>query len=533
MAGNLSDSMMSLPTDDLPSWRDPTSNSDHTSSTTAMNRERLRLASEVQRDFNDMSFSDVAPPGAADYSDTTTFDVGKDAAATSTRQYDTPPQYNGKPIFAYPQQNTTSGQMLFPQTPTINSQVLREQFADFSMAGKGQRTMAITSDEDTGEVPYEMGRGPKGYGRQRGDSLFDNTSEFMSMNNGRKSNTRQPSGGAQQNQSQKRRVKPQERSFGSPVQKSGFQTLNFDPTTTTPKRTRSRLSPRPDEHPSKIMDFVSSVGSGGSRGRFAKQVPRARDSEEDALSDVGSVVRPRSRFQGRQSTGNIPEEPKMRKASGNVPKGFKSTGDFLKELGLDNRHTDTLNLQAELRELKNPGPIRNPKTRQQMQRQTTVRANPVQVGEPSFIIPPMPDMTELFSGNEPTRFSMKNGAAAESHVPIDSIPIPVEARAMLTAMRLLQEKVEKLENTKAKNQQKCAKLESELRKAEQRYQQEMRTRLAEADARRRRTGADSTFGGSEDGDAEERQKEKARIELMMEKLRMFSSSWGSNLVLIV
>ena len=348
---------------------------------------------------------------------------------------------------------------------------------------------------------------------------------------GRKS-TRQPSG-AQQNQNQnKRRVKPQERSFGSPVQKSGFQTLNFDPTTMTPKRTRSRLSPGPDEHPSKIMDFVSSVGSGGSRGRFAKQPPRNRDSEEDALSDVGSVVRQRNRFQGRQSTGNIPEESKMRKASGNVPKTFKSTGDFLKELGLDGRHTETLNLQAELRELKNPAPIRNPKTRQQMQRQTTIRANPVQV-EPSFIIPPMPDMTELFSGNEPTRFSMKNGAAAESHVPIDSIPIPVEARAMLTALRLLQEKVQKLENTKTKNQQKCAKLESELRKAEQRYQQEMRTRLAEADARRRRTGADSTFGGSEDGDAEERQKEKARIELMMEKLRMFSLPTTVEVLLIV
>ena len=397
--------------------------------------------------------------------------------------------------------------MLPKQTPTINSQVLREQFADFSMAGKGMQTFAGTDEGETGDMPsLEMGRArPK----QHGDSLFDNTSEFMSMDRNRQASGRQ------------RRAKTQERSFGSPVQKSGFQTLSFDPTTTTPKRTtRSRLSPRGErEGPSKIMDFVSSQGSGGSRSRFAAQQQQQQNgghSEEDALSDVGSVVRPRSRFQKRQSDP-APEQPKIRKASGNqnVPKSFKSTPDFLKELGLDG-HTQTLNLQAELRELKNPGPLRNPKSRQASRQAAIARSAPPV--EPSFY---MPDMTDLFSGNEPTRFSTKRGAAAESHVPIDSIPVPIEARAMLTAMRLLQEKVEKLENTKAKNQQKCAKLESELKKAEQRYQLEMRTRLAEVDSRRRRAGADSTFGGSEDGDAEERQKEKARVELMMEKLRMF------------
>jgi hypothetical protein len=288
------------------------------------------------------------------------------------------------------------------------------------------------------------------------------------------------------------------------------------------------------ERPSKIMDFVSTSGSGGSRHKFMNPATHPRDSEEDALSDIASVSgRPRaasSRFRGPSSskakakaqaaasqsvdlTGDVPDilaATRKPNSANTMPKGFKSTDQFLKELGLDG-HTNTLEMQNKLAALKDTGrpssvqPKRAPK--------------PTATIDPSFVIPQMSDMTEIFS-NDVTRFSAKKGAAATTHVPIDSIPIPQDERAILMAMKLLQEKVANLEGTKAATEQRCLKLQSELRKAEIKFQQEQkRARIVEEDFRRRR-GADSAFGGSEDGDVDEKIKEKLNLEFQMEKLSM-------------
>jgi hypothetical protein len=515
------DDTVTLPPFD-PSWQNDNDQSE------AFNRDRLRLGRELARDFEDASFSSVARPGAD--STAASLDIGKDANATSTKRI-------------YPQIPTRAptgrpGTMLY-QTPTIDSRLMRDNFIDFTMAAEDVRE----TDADS----YEIGRGRN---TGAGVSFMDQSVDvFLIGETGAKKNeSRKRTGGRiddKRSSSQDRadahqrtvrdrrtRAQAQDKSLGSPKPRSSpFPNLSFSPRAITPKRVRSRLSSGSGDHPSKIKDFVSNSGSGGSRAsRFVNPPTDPRDSEEDALSDIGSAAGRQwfgnTRFQRNNApspTGRKPQDEDLtddlpailgrtRKSNSAdvVPKSFKSTPDFLKELGLDG-HTQTINLQQTLRQLKDAGTPRPYTTKPAFQ--------PPARNEPSFMIPNIPDMTDLFSGNEPTRFSAKKGAAAKSHHRIDSIPIPHETRAMLTAMKLLQEKVTNLEGNKAANEQKCAKLESELRRAEVKYQQETRrARLAEEQIRRRGR-PDSTFGGSEDGDLD--LQEKARSDWLMEKLSKF------------
>ncbi|KAA8910628.1 hypothetical protein FN846DRAFT_904876 [Sphaerosporella brunnea] len=504
--GDESGDTLTLPTVDPPTWHERSV------------QDRFRLGRELARDFEDASFSSVPPPGAADQTDS--MDIARDANATSTKRIQ-PHVPMRLPAGAPP------GTMLY-HSPTIDSKLMHDHFIDFTMA----------ADHNDNTDSYEIGRTrPAG----AGVSFVDPENDVFSFggpgssprkNEGRKSNAGRPDDGSSQDggdgrrriSDRKQRVPIVDRSLGSPAptRKSSPPTLNFEPHAATPKRGK-RLSSSSGERPSKIADYVSNSGSGGSRAsRFVNPPTTHRDSEEEALSDIGAGRE--WRFQ-RMST--MPSSPPPRRtdgldqdqtqkgASGVIPKSFKSTGDFLKELGLDG-HTRTLNLQTTLRALKDPAPVARPRTKQSSRAQTTRQ----RIVEPSFMIPNMPDVTDLFAGNDVTRFSAKNGAAAESHVPIDSIPIPQDTRAMLTAMRLLQEKVAALEDSKAANEHQVAKLERELRRAESKYQQEIRrARLAEEEMRRLRR-PDSALGGSQDDHAEA---ERTRVDLMMNKLTLEST----------
>jgi hypothetical protein len=504
---------LTLPTVDPPTWHDRSV------------QDQYRLGRQLARDFEDASFSSVPPPGAGDHTDTiASLDVGKDANATSTKRLHpyTPMRH---PTGAAP------GMMLY-ETPTINSKLMHDHFIDF--------TMAVEHNDDTDS--YEIGRArPVG----AGVSFADNENDVFSFggpessakkNEGRKRAVGKLDDGSSQDggdnrkrsSDRKQRAQVVDRSMGSPAPRSSpFRTtLNFEPPAATPKRGK-RLSNSSGERPAKITDYVSNSGSGGSRtSRTVNPPTTSRDSEEDALSDLGSANGREWKFQRRSS---MPSSPPLRRvpedvpartekgSSGEIPKSFKSTGEFLKELGLDG-HTQTINLQTTLKALKDPGPTPRHRTKQTPQSSRTP-ATRQRMADPSFAIPSMPDVTDLFAGNDVTRFSAKKGAAAESHVPIDAIPIPHDSRAILTAMKLLQEKVTALEGSKAANEQKVAKLERELRRAETKYQQETRrARLAEEEMRRSRR-PDSAFGGSHDGDAEA---EMTRVDLMMNKLSMFT-----------
>lgn len=485
------------------SWHDANSKA------SALDEDYRRLTDAVNRDM--AGLSDITGSAREDTDTMGSFDISNDALGHSTRKLD----------------------MLPMQTPTINSRMMKDNFANFTYAHEGDDTaatsiasyeigrghandnsIALDSMDMSSKQPFSIGgQGPKKPNRRTGlgrlGSMSSDTSDLL--------RSRASNNGKEQ--------------LGSPTRKSGtFPNIDFSPKA-TPKRTaKTRLSSGGSAGSGgKITELVSNSGSGGSRSKAANREPRI---EEDAFSDAGSVtgrsraansrftnMRSRKTSVGNNASGHPPtrmEEltddiafipPKMRKtnSSGSVPNRFKSTGDFLKELGLTER-TSTLTMQQRLKALKDPGSTR---------RQPT-RFDPTPAAEPSFVIPQIPDMTELFSGDA-TRFSMKRGAA-ETHKPIDSIPIPQDERAVLAAMRLLQEKVLALEGSKASTEQRCLRLEKELRKAEAKFQQEQRRAdLVEEELTRRHEG-NSAFGGRDNGDANERHRAKESLQLQMEKL---------------
>jgi hypothetical protein len=553
----------SLPPLESPSWQMKV---DETDTADEFNRDRFRLGRELARDFEEASFSDVAPPGGEgedDYTNTVgppedSFgDIGQDANATSTKRI--------SPNIFQPAQSVS--QNMLRQSPTVDSQQMRDNFVDFTMAAANSQ--AESENADT----YEMGRGGVGGingGRKDGVvSFLEQDSDFSigftespnakrkkraggMIDDGKRNDTqsaidigsrrfRLPPKGVQN-------TKPLQsyRSLGSPVQRtSSFPSFDFlsPPSATTPRRlvnNESRHLVADGDIPSKIMDFVSTSGSGGSRAsKIANFGTNPRHSEEEALSKLGNFSDIRSKMSkprfsqnasdpiGETTTDRPSALAKTQKtiSDSRVPKSFKSTSDFLKELGLDG-HTQTINLQTKLKELKDIG--LTPRKKPGAAPPPSPPARDFNA-EPSFAIPA--NMTELFTANDATRFSLKIGAAGNSHVPIDSIPIPHETRAVLTAMRLLQEKVSNLENNKHTNEQKCAKLENELKRAEIKYQQETRrARVAEEELRKRGKRDISFRGGDDIGGLD---KEQTKKKWRAEKLRMFNPEFLMRLVINV
>jgi hypothetical protein len=89
-------------------------------------------------------------------------------------------------------------------------------------------------------------------------------------------------------------------------------------------------------------------------------------------------------------------------------------------------------------------------------------------GQHSFVLPDLPNISELVSGVYPdgtpvfsrsaraaSRFSASTGRSPNpqnNHLPLDGIPIPEEERAIFISLKLLQDKVAGLENEKARAQ---------------------------------------------------------------------------------
>jgi hypothetical protein len=94
----------------------------------------------------------------------------------------------------------------------------------------------------------------------------------------------------------------------------------------------------------------------------------------------------------------------------------------------------------------------------------------------SFVLPDLPNLTELVSGvfqdgtpvfskNAParTRFGLpRSNARGAGHIPVDSVPIPDEEKAIFSALHLLQEKVAQMENERAEAEKKIEEQELEI-----------------------------------------------------------------------
>lgn len=97
----------------------------------------------------------------------------------------------------------------------------------------------------------------------------------------------------------------------------------------------------------------------------------------------------------------------------------------------------------------------------------------------SFMLPDIPNITELVSGvfqdgtplfskNTParSRFSVANRGGRKNnqvtHIPVDSVPIPEEEKAIFASLQLLQEKVSQLEQERAEAEKKIEEQEVEI-----------------------------------------------------------------------
>ncbi|CUS12453.1 unnamed protein product [Tuber aestivum] len=524
--------------------------------------DRLRLGRELARDFGHDSFTSNSSRGGAngnngdEETDTLgSFDISRDARGTSTRRVD-----------------------MLQHTPTIDSRLFSQEFADFTMAGRDDDDEEITDSIEMGRgdnnnsglrsvdfssyIPLSIGAGSRRKQGRKMPSFFSTASPNPPARLQSISSTR--SDPSEYLQASKRRSgvstthKLKERA--KPVQESqglggltGFDLSQIE--LSTPKnnsRGRSRLGTTgTGTGASKISDFVSNSGSGGSRSRFrGGQSKSPRDEHGDTASDAGSVsgrARPsNTRFASskpRQISSGVPgggarggrtakdddltaDVPAIvakarRTGTGTdkaVPKSFKSTDAFLQELGLDG-HTTTTDLKERLDKLKDVDAGRAPGFYKPSD-------ETIGITQHSFLLPQMSDLSELISGHpgDATRFSRKRTSTGfpKTHKPLESIPVPHDERAILMAMKLLQDKVEALEGSKAEAEQQCIHLEHELRRSETRLRQEQHRAKAAEDGLIRKRGGDSAFGGSNDGDAEERAKEKMKLEHQMEKLSALS-----------
>lgn len=527
--------------------------------------DRLRLGRELARDFQSTSFSSNSSRGSGyqnkngssnsnnnndddDSGTLGTFDISNDAAGMSTRRLD-----------------------MLQQTPTIDTQLLN-QFPDFSMVG-----------HDLAEDSIEVGRGDN---RTAGDDSlrsidFSSQQPFSIGGSTRKSDRKLFSATSNPDVGRKLSLSSTHsdpsgllplptRRTAAPTNKGkektrvgsalGAQRLgsitNFDLSQieiSTPKNNRGRSGLGSNQGGTKITDFVSNSGSGGSRSRFADIQRSLEFDDDESASENGSIsIRPRgfisSRFGGsprpRQTTtanaaiggkrasrisatkNDLTDDlpaivAKTRKQpSAKVPQNFKSTDAFLHELGLDGT-TNTMDLKTRLNQLKDIDTGKGDNTTMGITQQ-------------SYLLPQMSDLSELISGypGDATRMSHKRGPFnnTKGHRPIESIPVPHDERAVLMAMRLLQDKVTDLESSKAEAEHRCVKLEGELRRSETRIRlEQQKTRLAGETLTKKQSG-DSAFGGSDGGESQERVKEKQKLELQMDKLSEFSqTSFVSNI----
>lgn len=504
--------------------------------------DRLRLGRALARDFQSPSYS--SENGRHNNNDNNnhnndddsctldSFDISNDAAGMSTRRLE-----------------------MLQRTPTIDTQLL-DQFPDFSMAGHG-----IAEDS------LEIGRGGNGRGNID-DSLrsveFSSQQPFSIGGSTRKSDrrlfagitspdaARNPSFSSMQSDPPEipfrrgtaaNKGKEKARASNLRGQRLGSIT-NFDLSqieVSTPKNNRARSGPTANQGGTKIADFVSNSGSGGSRSRFADIQRSLEFDEEDSVSESESIsIRPRalagSRFVGSRqpattnaATGakrvsRVPETKKndltddlpaivaksRKQPPAKIPQNFKSTDAFLHELGLGGTTTAT-DLKNRLNQLKDLNASRGDNTT-------------IGITQQSYLLPQMSDLSELISGypGDVTRMSHKKGPFnnTRGHKPIESIPIPHDERAILMAMRLLQDKVADLESSKAEAEHRCTKLQDDLRKSEARVRLEQHKTKPVEETLTRKRGGDNAFGGSNDGDSQERLKEKYKLEFQMDKLNL-------------
>ncbi|RPB21607.1 hypothetical protein L211DRAFT_869862 [Terfezia boudieri ATCC MYA-4762] len=506
---------------------------------TSFERDRLRLQRELDRDLDHPSFSSTSVSGLENAGrpfiddDTNTFDIENDARATSTRKV-----------------NFNAG--MLQSSPQINSRILAAEFADFSMANDfteesveiGRAREKNLSSQDYARAPFST-RGASARttaskrlseayataGREmaspipkqsRQNSIRSDTSEVVLPLN--KNVVSMPTN--KNKDHQKNRLMEEDTfDLSKPVPKKSARQISVSSTGSKPRKTteqvtsgaaRSSVASRvnrvedgassvaslDDIIPQKTRKMSKSVGVstlGGTRGPSLRTAMRAAEAK-----DATNFRRKSSTAPAAASTA----------AGGEVPRTFKSTAAFIKELGLDGHSLNAL---------------QDPPTYDE----TVDLTNQNNTNEQSFLLPNLAGISELIN-TEATRIYNNTASARKrnphgqppSHKPLESIPVPQDNRAILMAMQLLQDKMAALEEQNSVTEKRCEDLKEQLRRVRHKYEKEyQRARVAEDELVRTKKSGPATAVGSANADTEAlrenaEDKERSKIAFMVEKMKL-------------
>jgi len=196
--------------------------------------------------------------------------------------------------------------------------------------------------------------------------------------------------------------------------------------------------------PAKIKDCGSGESRGSGAGRRTLAAIHARVGEEDDLSRVSNDRPPTENLTARNTRFGNTKTQHAFAAEKALPTKFSSTKDLLNTFKSGNKH--------KLR----TASIINQGTQQ------------------SFVLPDMPNLSELVSGvfedgtpvfsrNAKSRFSKKAGQGRDH---VDEIPIPDDEQAIFLSLKLLQDKVAIMEKSQAEAENVIAELKQKNRTLE-------------------------------------------------------------------
>ncbi|KAF8422513.1 hypothetical protein EV426DRAFT_670644 [Tirmania nivea] len=505
---------------------------------TSFERDRLRLQRELDRDLDHPSFSSSSVSGLENAGrpfiddDTNTFDIENDARATSTRKVN----FNAS---------------MLQSSPQVNSRILAAEFADFSMANDfteesveiGRAREKNLSSQDYARAPFstkgaaarttaskrlrdayatagrEMASPIPRQSRQ--NSIRSDTSEVVLPLN--KNVVSMPTDKSKDHQ-KNRLMEEDTFDLSKPIPKKSTRQISVSSTGSKPRKTTEQITSgaarsNTASRANRVGDDASSVASlddivphkarkmsksagvstlGGTRGPSLRTAMRAAEAKDAANSRRKSTTAPVS-----AST-----------AGGEVPKTFKSTAAFIKELGLDGHSLNAL---------------QDPPTYDE----TVDLTNQNNTNEQSFLLPNLAGISELIN-TEATRIYNNTASARKrnphgqppSHKPIESIPVPQDNRAILMAMQLLQDKMAALEEQKSVTEKRCEDLKEQLRRIRQKYEKEyQRARVAEDELARTKKSGSTTVVGNSNVDTEAlresaEDKERSKIAFIVEKMKL-------------
>jgi Centrosome localisation domain of PPC89 len=229
----------------------------------------------------------------------------------------------------------------------------------------------------------------------------------------------------------------------------------------------------PSPPPAKTSDYVSNGSkSSSSRERRTLAEIHARVTSEDDGSLLSEERPPTVNLTAKSSrfvsTRNR-QSPGAAGAGVSVPSKFTTTEDFLQDLAHGTGAS-------------------------QSSRNAQGKAAASGTAQQSFLLPDLPNLSELVSGvfNDGTPvFSRSGGPRSRfvsstyprssstnkpDHIPIESIPVPEEERALFVSLKLLQDKLAEVENEKSEAKKRIEELkgENEALKAERKERERLR-----------------------------------------------------------